>query len=101
MRFSFTTLTIEATSITNNPNSDDKTERHHQALQRILPRTHQLTLQTPRQTQCSRAAGQLDNGFNPDDDLLEKLLTLNLELAEKEKKGEAIVGPWAPNDSNQ
>ena len=35
-------------------------------------------------------------GFKPDDDLLEKLLTLNLELAEKEKKGEAIVGPWAP-----
>jgi hypothetical protein len=28
--------------------------------------------------------------------LLEKLLTLNLELAEKEKRGEAIVGPWAP-----
>jgi hypothetical protein len=30
------------------------------------------------------------------DDLLEKLLTLNLELAEKEKRGEAIVSPWAP-----
>ncbi len=35
-------------------------------------------------------------GFSPDDDLLEKLLTLNLELAEKEKNGEAIVGPWDP-----
>jgi hypothetical protein len=35
-------------------------------------------------------------GFKPDDDLLEKLLALNLELAEKEKRGEAIVGPWAP-----
>ncbi|WP_347240902.1 class I SAM-dependent DNA methyltransferase [Phormidium sp. FACHB-592] len=35
-------------------------------------------------------------GFSPDDDLLEKLLTLNLELAAKEKRGEAIVGPWAP-----
>jgi hypothetical protein len=35
-------------------------------------------------------------GFNPDDDLLEKLLTLNLELAEKEKRGEPVVGPWAP-----
>ncbi|KAM3090110.1 DNA methyltransferase [Phormidesmis sp. 146-35] len=35
-------------------------------------------------------------GFNPDDDLLEELLTLNLELAEKEKQGETIVGPWAP-----
>ncbi|MBW4658194.1 MAG: hypothetical protein KME15_05940 [Drouetiella hepatica Uher 2000/2452] len=27
-------------------------------------------------------------GFNPDDDFLEKLLTLNLELAAKEKSGE-------------
>jgi hypothetical protein len=35
-------------------------------------------------------------GFKSDDDLLEKLLTLNLELAEKEEKGEAIVGCWAP-----
>jgi hypothetical protein len=35
-------------------------------------------------------------GFKPDDDLLEKLLTLNLELAEKEKRGDAIVGCWAP-----
>ena len=35
-------------------------------------------------------------GFNPNDDLLEKLLTLNLELAEKEKRGDAIVGAWAP-----
>ena len=30
-------------------------------------------------------------GFNPDDDLLEDLLTLNLELAGKEKQGEAIA----------
>jgi hypothetical protein len=30
-------------------------------------------------------------GFNPDDDLLKKLLTLTLELAEKEKRGRAIV----------
>ena len=34
--------------------------------------------------------------FKPNDDLLEKLLNLNLELAEKEKNGVAIVGPWAP-----
>ena len=34
--------------------------------------------------------------FNPNDDLLEKLLTLNLELAAKEKQGEAVIGPWAP-----
>lgn len=36
-------------------------------------------------------------GFDASDDILEKLLTLNLELAAKEKQGEAIVGPWAPN----
>jgi hypothetical protein len=30
--------------------------------------------------------------FKPDDDLLEKLLTLNLELAVKEKRGETVVG---------
>ncbi|MEM1279284.1 MAG: DNA methyltransferase [Cyanobacteria bacterium P01_H01_bin.152] len=33
-------------------------------------------------------------GFRPDDDLLEKLLALNLDLAEKEKRGEPVVGPW-------
>ena len=38
-------------------------------------------------------------GFKLDDDLLEKLLTLNLELAEKEKQGEAIVSPWASTQS--
>ena len=35
-------------------------------------------------------------GFSESDDILEKLLTLNIELAEKEKRGEVIVGPWAP-----
>ena len=35
-------------------------------------------------------------GFSPDDDLLKKLLTLNLALAAKEKSGGAIVGPWDP-----
>jgi type II restriction/modification system DNA methylase subunit YeeA len=39
-------------------------------------------------------------GFSPDDDLLEKLLALNLELAEKEKSGGAVVGPWDPTQSN-
>ncbi|BAW97617.1 DNA modification methyltransferase [[Synechococcus] sp. NIES-970] len=29
------------------------------------------------------------------DDILKKLLHLNLALAEKEKNGENIVGPWA------
>jgi hypothetical protein len=35
-------------------------------------------------------------GFVPDDDILEKLLALNLELAQKEKQGEPVIGPWAP-----
>lgn len=35
-------------------------------------------------------------GFTKDDDLLERLLMLNLELAAKEQRGEAVVGPWAP-----
>jgi hypothetical protein len=92
MRFSFMTLTTEAISTTNNPDSDDKTERYHQALQRIL---HEPT------SQLYKFHAKLDQlvlqayGFNLDD-LLEKLLTLNLELAEKEKCGEAIVVPWAP-----
>ncbi len=34
--------------------------------------------------------------FKDSDDILEKLLELNLELAEKEKQGEAIIGLWAP-----
>lgn len=38
-------------------------------------------------------------GFTAKDDLLEKLLNLNLELAEKEKNGVAIVGPWAPGEN--
>ena len=54
MRFSFTTLTIEAISITNNPDRDDKAEQHPQTLQRILPRADQPTLQTPRQTRRDR-----------------------------------------------
>ncbi|MEH2322624.1 MAG: DNA methyltransferase [Nostoc sp.] len=35
-------------------------------------------------------------GFNSSDDILEKLLELNLELAEKEKQGESVIGPWTP-----
>jgi hypothetical protein len=42
----------------------------------------------------------ITNWFDPDDDLLEKLLALNLELAAKEKRGEAIVGAWAPTQSS-
>ncbi|MDP5339036.1 MAG: N-6 DNA methylase, partial [Nodularia sp. (in: cyanobacteria)] len=34
--------------------------------------------------------------FKTNDDILEKLLTLNLELAEKEKQGETVIGPWTP-----
>jgi hypothetical protein len=36
-------------------------------------------------------------GFNPNDDILEKLLELNLELADREKRGETIIGCWAPS----
>jgi hypothetical protein len=34
--------------------------------------------------------------LNPEDDRLEKLLTLSLAIAEKEKSGEAVIGPWYP-----
>lgn len=36
--------------------------------------------------------------FTESDDILEKLLMLNTELAEKEKRGEPVVGAWAPID---
>ena len=45
---------------------------------------------------------QLDNlvmaayKIQPEEDILETLLTLNLELAEKEKQGIEIIGPWPP-----
>ena len=34
--------------------------------------------------------------FSPSDDLLAKLLALNLELANREEQGLAVVGPYAP-----
>ena len=34
--------------------------------------------------------------FDPTDDLLEKLLALNLALAAKEQRGEPAIGPWDP-----
>jgi hypothetical protein len=34
--------------------------------------------------------------FKTGDDLLEKRLTLNLELVDKEQQDEAIVDSWAP-----
>jgi len=40
-------------------------------------------------------------GFNPNDDLLEKLLTLNLELATQEQQGQPIIGPWDPSPHDQ
>ncbi len=42
--------------------------------------------------QCNAAYG-----FTDSDDILAKLLELNLELAEKEKRGEPVVGPCVPN----
>ena len=35
-------------------------------------------------------------GFKTDDDVLTKLLDLNLELAEKEKQGEKVIGAESP-----
>jgi SAM-dependent methyltransferase len=34
--------------------------------------------------------------FQADEDILEKLLKLNRELAEKEKQGIKVIGPWSP-----
>ncbi|MEH2360963.1 DNA methyltransferase [Nostoc sp.] len=34
--------------------------------------------------------------FNCSDDILEKLLELNLGLAEKEEQRKSVIGPWAP-----
>lgn len=36
-------------------------------------------------------------GFKPEDNLLEKLLELNQECAEKEKRGEVVLGAVAPD----
>ncbi|HYW21807.1 MAG TPA: DNA methyltransferase [Nodularia sp. (in: cyanobacteria)] len=35
--------------------------------------------------------------FKTKDDILEKLLALNLELAEKEKQDQSVIGPWTPS----
>jgi hypothetical protein len=37
-------------------------------------------------------------GFTDSDDILAKVLEFNLELAEKEKRGEPIVGACVPTD---
>jgi hypothetical protein len=37
-------------------------------------------------------------GFSKTDDLLEEFLALNLDVAQKEKNGESVVGPWAPDN---
>jgi SAM-dependent methyltransferase len=54
-------------------------------------------------SQLYRLHQQLDKlvmtayNFQANDDILEKLLILNLELAEKEKQGIKIIGPSSPN----
>jgi hypothetical protein len=35
--------------------------------------------------------------WRPKDDVLANLLDLNLELAELEAEGQAVVGPWDPS----
>ncbi len=53
-------------------------------------------------SQLYKLHAKLDNlamqayGFAEVDNILEKLLQLNQELAEKEQHGEAVVGPWDP-----
>ena len=37
--------------------------------------------------------------FDPTDDLLEKLLALNLDLAAKKQRGEPAIGPWDPTQT--
>ncbi len=37
-------------------------------------------------------------GLTDSDDILAKVLELNRELAEKEKRGEPVVGPCVPTD---
>jgi hypothetical protein len=37
--------------------------------------------------------------FAPTDDLLEKLLELNLAIAAKEQRGDRVIGPWDPTQS--
>jgi hypothetical protein len=38
-------------------------------------------------------------GFAPTDDLLKKLLELNLAIAAKEEGGDRVIGPWDPTQS--
>jgi uncharacterized membrane protein len=55
-------------------------------------------------SQLSKLHAELDKlvmkayGFNTQNDILERLLELNQELAEKEKRGESVIGPWAPEN---
>jgi len=39
-------------------------------------------------------------GFSETDDILEQLLNLNQKLANQEKAGNAIVGPWDPTQKS-
>jgi len=60
------------------------------------------TLETPGTNPLRTAHEALDKavreayGMKPKDDILEFLLTLNHELAEKESRGEPIQGPGLP-----
>ncbi|UNU21539.1 hypothetical protein D0A34_24230 [Microcoleus vaginatus PCC 9802] len=55
-------------------------------------------------TQLFKLPAQLDRqvmpayGFIDSDDILAKVLEFNLELAEKDKRGEPVVGPCVPTD---
>ncbi len=56
------------------------------------PTSPLLKLHAKLDRQCHAAYG-----FTETDNILDRLLALNLELAETEKQGQPIVGPAAPN----
>jgi hypothetical protein len=62
------------------------------------------SLETPGENRLRAAHAALDSavraayGMKPDEDILAFLLKLNLELADKETKGEAITPPGLPSN---
>ena len=55
------------------------------------PKSQLFKLHAQLERQVMQAYGFIDS-----DDILAKVLELNLELAEKEKRGEPLVGPCVP-----
>lgn len=76
-----------------NARHEAKTVGHHQTLPTDFDEPNRQLYKLPKQLDALVLQAY---GFSPDDNLLEKLLALNLALAEKEENGEAVVGPWDP-----